>query len=191
MHASHRPPTSYAPPLRLVCRRVRHRSPPGPTPSVLPPLVPATRLRTPPRLRASTYRASAARAGTRRRMVGHRLRARRLDCPVWKDSRPSHQRATRGAPSRDVVWSPRAPITGQHFTSLRPRACKTCTTIADANPLRYGISASNELARLRSLLDDIDGKRIPPSDVLSWIRHELSVVVESGGSISRTNTCSR
>ena len=61
------------------------------------------------------------------------------------------------------------PINGQHFTALHPRACRTCTTVSDSNPLRYGISASNELARLRSLLDDIGEKRIPPTSALSWI----------------------
>ena len=63
-----------------------------------------------------------------------------------------------------------APINGQHFTPLRPRACKTCTTLANAHPLRYGISASNELSRLRSLLDEIAEKRIAPTNVLTWIR---------------------
>ena len=63
-----------------------------------------------------------------------------------------------------------APLNGQHFTPLRPRACKSCTALVDANPLRYGISASNELSRLRSLLDDIREKRIAPSDALTWIR---------------------
>ena len=42
--------------------------------------------------------------------------------------------------------------------------------ITDSTPLRYGISASNELWRLRSLLDDIDEQRVPPADALSWIR---------------------
>ena len=62
------------------------------------------------------------------------------------------------------------PMPGQHFTSLHPRACRTCTEVTEANPLRYGISPSNELARLRSLLDDIDEQRVPPADALSWIR---------------------
>ena len=62
------------------------------------------------------------------------------------------------------------PITAQHFTALHQRACTTCTAVADANPLRYGISASNELARLRSLLNDVDERRIPPARALSWIR---------------------
>jgi hypothetical protein len=62
------------------------------------------------------------------------------------------------------------PAAAQHFTPLHPRACGTCATIADANPLRYGISASNELSRLRSLLDDIDEQRVPPESALRWIR---------------------
>ncbi|MEO7371881.1 MAG: hypothetical protein ABIZ69_13505, partial [Ilumatobacteraceae bacterium] len=63
-----------------------------------------------------------------------------------------------------------APIAGQHFTPMHRRACRTCIDVADANPLRYGISPSNELARLRSLLEDIDGRRIQLTDALSWIR---------------------
>jgi hypothetical protein len=62
------------------------------------------------------------------------------------------------------------PIPAQHFTAFHPRACRTCTDLAEANPLRYGISASNELARLRSLLEDIDEQRIAPTSALSWIR---------------------
>ena len=62
------------------------------------------------------------------------------------------------------------PTTGHHFSALHPRACHTCTTITDNNPLRYGISASNELSRLRSLLDDITEQRIPPTNALNWIQ---------------------
>jgi hypothetical protein len=62
------------------------------------------------------------------------------------------------------------PITGHHFSALHPRACKVCTTVTDANPLRYGISPSNELSRLRSLLDDVSERRIAPANVLRWIR---------------------
>jgi hypothetical protein len=62
------------------------------------------------------------------------------------------------------------PIAGQHFTAMHPRSCRTCTTVADNNPLRYGISASNELARLRSLLDDVDEQRVHAASALSWIR---------------------
>ena len=62
------------------------------------------------------------------------------------------------------------PVAGQYFTAMHPRACGTCTAVVDSNPLRYGISASNELSRLRSLLDDIDTRRVEPGDALSWIR---------------------
>ena len=62
------------------------------------------------------------------------------------------------------------PITGQHFTAMHPRACLTCATVADSNPLRFGISVSNELARLRSLLDDVDEQRVQAASALKWIR---------------------
>lgn len=62
------------------------------------------------------------------------------------------------------------PLTGQYFTPMHPRACQTCTTVADDNPLRIGVSPSNELSRLRSLLDDIDAQRVEPGKALSWIR---------------------
>ena len=61
-------------------------------------------------------------------------------------------------------------LAGQYFSAMHPRACSVCTTVTDRNPLRYGISPSNELSRLRSLLDDIDDKRVPPASALSWIR---------------------
>jgi hypothetical protein len=62
------------------------------------------------------------------------------------------------------------PITGQYFSALHPRACSSCTTISESNPLRYGISPSNELSRLRSLLDDMAEARVPPRDAIRWIR---------------------
>jgi hypothetical protein len=42
--------------------------------------------------------------------------------------------------------------------------------VTDSNPLRYGISASNELSRLRSLLVDVDEQRLNPTSALQWIR---------------------
>jgi hypothetical protein len=62
------------------------------------------------------------------------------------------------------------PTPGQYFAAVHPRACRVCTAVSDSNPLRYGISPSNELSRLRSLLDDVDEKRIQPASALSWIR---------------------
>jgi hypothetical protein len=72
---------------------------------------------------------------------------------------------------RETLCGVLAPaLTGHHFTPMHPRACMTCTAVADNTPLRYGISASNELSRLRSLLDDIDRHRVDPAAALSWIR---------------------
>ena len=62
------------------------------------------------------------------------------------------------------------PVAGRHFDALGPHACSTCAAVATANPLRFGITPSNELSRLRSVLDDIDERRLPPADVLRWIR---------------------
>jgi hypothetical protein len=62
------------------------------------------------------------------------------------------------------------PSGGHHFTTSDHRACTTCTQVTNNNPLRYGINPSNELATLRSLLQDIDEHRIPPTDALTWIR---------------------
>jgi hypothetical protein len=63
-----------------------------------------------------------------------------------------------------------APLAGRHFQAGHQRACRSCSDIAAANPLRFGISSSNELSRLRSLLDDVDERRVPAADALRWIR---------------------
>jgi hypothetical protein len=74
-------------------------------------------------------------------------------------------------PRRETLCGALArPIAGRHFTAMHPRACLTCTSVVDSNPLRFGISASNELSRLRSLLDDIDTHRVEPDEALRWIR---------------------
>ena len=62
-----------------------------------------------------------------------------------------------------------APLAGQHFTARHRRACATCVAVAASNPLRFGIVASNELARLRAMLDEINEHRIDPADALQWI----------------------
>ena len=62
-----------------------------------------------------------------------------------------------------------APHPGHHFNTRQPRACKTCTSVASSNPLRFGITASNELSRLRAMLDEIRERRIDPTDALKWI----------------------
>jgi hypothetical protein len=62
------------------------------------------------------------------------------------------------------------PIAGQHFATNDRRACATCSNVTRANPLRYGINPSNELSTLRSLLDEMDERRVSPVDAVAWIR---------------------
>jgi hypothetical protein len=71
-----------------------------------------------------------------------------------------------------------APLAGQHFNSLHREACKTCVTVAASNPLRFGISPSNELARLRALLDEVRELRIDPGEGLRWISANAPVEVQ-------------
>lgn len=58
---------------------------------------------------------------------------------------------------------------GDHFNPVHPQACRTCRRITEANPLRYGINASNELSRIRSLLDEAKERRLEPAATLRWI----------------------
>ncbi len=62
-----------------------------------------------------------------------------------------------------------APLAGRHFNAFQPRACKTCVAVSKANPLRLGIAASNELARIRAMLAEISEHRIDPAQALQWI----------------------
>jgi hypothetical protein len=41
--------------------------------------------------------------------------------------------------------------------------------VSEANPLRLGIAASNELARIRAMLGEITEHRIDPAQALQWI----------------------
>ena len=104
-------------------------------------------------------------------VVGLRLRARRLDRTVRTDPCPAHQRQARRPAARNPV---RALGATHHRPTLHRHASSSLSHLhrrsADSNPLRYGISASNELARLRSLLDDIGEQRVSPTSALSWIR---------------------
>ncbi|MEP7114550.1 MAG: hypothetical protein ABI862_14890 [Ilumatobacteraceae bacterium] len=61
------------------------------------------------------------------------------------------------------------PLAGQHFNALHRSACKTCASVASSNPLRFGITASNELARIRAMLAEMKERRIDPADALRWI----------------------
>jgi len=84
------------------------------------------------------------------------------------------------------------PLAGQYFTPVHPHACKVCSRVVETTPLRYGISSSNELSRLRALLDEVSERRVEPSAALAWVHangpHQLSV---GGATGTGTNTCSR
>jgi hypothetical protein len=84
-------------------------------------------------------------------------------------TRHAHQRSPRGPSPRDPVRPALRP-SGQYFSTRHPRACQSCTHIAESTPLRYGVSPSNELSRLRSLLDDMAEARVPPTEAIRWIR---------------------
>jgi hypothetical protein len=61
------------------------------------------------------------------------------------------------------------PVAGRHFSRLHPKACRTCTKLVAATPLRYGISASNELSHLRALIDEAAERRIAPDGLVDWL----------------------
>ena len=48
-------------------------------------------------------------------------------------------------------------------------AITPCVSVAASNPLRFGIAASNELARMRAMLVEMNEQRIDPADALQWI----------------------
>ncbi|MFT3853122.1 MAG: hypothetical protein QM733_10340 [Ilumatobacteraceae bacterium] len=58
---------------------------------------------------------------------------------------------------------------GRRFSRSRPDACLTCSSIATKHPLRHTIDASNELARLRAVIDEAVEQRHPPAAALAWL----------------------
>ena len=65
------------------------------------------------------------------------------------------------------------PITGQYFMTHATNACRTCVTLAAAHPLPFGISVSNELSRLRAVIDEAGESRLAPSAALAWLRAQV------------------
>jgi hypothetical protein len=61
------------------------------------------------------------------------------------------------------------PLAGQHFNARHRSACSTCASVAASNPLRFGIAASNELSRMRAMLDEMKEQRIDPAAALRWM----------------------
>ena len=46
------------------------------------------------------------------------------------------------------------PVPGRHFNGLRGHACRTCSSLVERHPLQIGVSPSNELSRLRSVITE-------------------------------------
>ena len=61
------------------------------------------------------------------------------------------------------------PVSGQHFNAFHSASCRTCSGVAAANPLRFGISPSNDLARMRAVLIEARERRVDPRQALEWI----------------------
>ena len=64
------------------------------------------------------------------------------------------------------------PKTGFWFMSGHPQACKVCVRAALAAPLRHPISASNELARLRAIIDEVVEERVEPGMAIAWMAND-------------------
>ena len=111
---------------------------------------------------STSARCDLYRARSPATLVGHRLRARRVDRAVRQDPRLANQRQTGGPSARNALRPAGDPL---RRASTSPRCtlgpAGSARLSADSNPLRYGISPSNELSRLRSLLDDVEDTRIP------------------------------
>ena len=59
---------------------------------------------------------------------------------------------------------------GRHFSPWDRRACASCARAARNAPLTLGINASNELSRLRALIEETVERRLDPPDAVAWLR---------------------
>jgi hypothetical protein len=55
---------------------------------------------------------------------------------------------------RETLCGLLAAPSGRPFSTLRPHSCKTCSSVALAAPLRHPVEPSNELARLRAVIEE-------------------------------------
>jgi len=66
------------------------------------------------------------------------------------------------------------PMPGRHYTALRDDACKSCATAVAAAPLTYGVTPSNELSRLRSLIVEGLEHRLEAVALLDWLTTRIA-----------------
>ena len=58
---------------------------------------------------------------------------------------------------------------GSWFTQADGESCRSCQRIVAANPLTLPVEASNDLARLRALIDEAVEGRLEPAAALDWL----------------------
>ena len=71
---------------------------------------------------------------------------------------------------RETLCGLLAPPIGRPFSLMDRAACKSCAQLADRHPLRQPIDPSNELARLRAIIDEAAERRLKPRAALAWLR---------------------
>lgn len=70
---------------------------------------------------------------------------------------------------RETLCGLLAAPSGRPFAP-HPRACKTCAAVAESTPLQHPIEPSNELARLRALIDETHERRLKPTAAFAWLQ---------------------
>jgi hypothetical protein len=73
---------------------------------------------------------------------------------------------------RETLCGLLAAPSGRPFSVHHPKSCATCGAVAQANPLRHPIDPSNELARLRAVIDEAVEQRLAAADALRWLHHD-------------------
>ena len=71
---------------------------------------------------------------------------------------------------RETLCGLLAPPVARPFSLMDHAACKSCAQLADRHPLRQPIDPSNELARLRAMIDEATERRLKPRAALAWLR---------------------
>ncbi|MEO6157496.1 MAG: hypothetical protein ABIQ39_07675 [Ilumatobacteraceae bacterium] len=64
------------------------------------------------------------------------------------------------------------PLSNQSFFPGHPNACRSCGQIATNNPLEHPIQPSNELARLRAIIDEVGEHRNDLRAALTWLHSD-------------------
>ncbi|MEO6158093.1 MAG: hypothetical protein ABIQ39_10725 [Ilumatobacteraceae bacterium] len=63
-----------------------------------------------------------------------------------------------------------SPMPGKPFLATHPNVCRVCAQIANDNPLEFPIQPSNELPRLRAMIDEAAEHRNDPTAALRWLQ---------------------